>query len=161
MAEPLALKDHSGESQVFFDRIVLGLVLLVIGLMFLAARMFYLQIMQHDIYTTLSDKNRIQVQSVPPIRGLIYDRNGELIADNVPSFSLTITRERVEDLESTLKSIDALIGLTPEQIESFQRRLSRRQRPYEAVPILLRMTQEQIAQISVNRYSFGTIRMAT
>ena len=153
MAEPLALKDHSGESQVFFDRIVLGLVLLVIGILFLAARMFYLQVMQHDLYTTLSDKNRIQVQSVPPIRGLIYDRNGELIADNVPSFSLTITRERVEDLESTLKSIDALIGLTPEQIESFERRLSRRQRPYEAVPILLRMTQEQIAQISVNRYS--------
>jgi len=153
MAEPLALKDHSGESQVFFDRIVLGLVLLVIAILFLAARMFYLQVMQHDLYTTLSDKNRIQVQSVPPIRGLIYDRNGELIADNVPSFSLTITRERVEDLESTLKSIDALIGLTPEQIESFERRLSRRQRPYEAVPILLRMTQEQIAQISVNRYS--------
>ena len=153
MAEPLALKDHSGESQVFFDRIVLGLVLLVIGILFLAARMFYLQVMQHDLYTTLSDKNRIQVQSVPPIRGLIYDRNGELIADNVPSFSLTITRERVEDLESTLKAIDALIGLTPEQIESFERRLSRRQRPYEAVPILLRMTQEQIAQISVNRYS--------
>ena len=153
MAEPLALKDHSGESQVFFDRIVLGLVLLVIGILFLAARMFYLQVIQHDLYTTLSDKNRIQVQSVPPIRGLIYDRNGELIADNVPSFSLTITRERVEDLESTLKSIDALIGLTPEQIESFERRLSRRQRPYEAVPILLRMTQEQIAQISVNRYS--------
>ena len=153
MAEPLALKDHSGESQVFFDRIVLGLVLLVIGILFLAARMLYLQVMQHDLYTTLSDKNRIQVQSVPPIRGLIYDRNGELIADNVPSFSLTITRERVEDLESTLKSIDALIGLTPEQIESFERRLSRRQRPYEAVPILLRMTQEQIAQISVNRYS--------
>ena len=153
MAEPLALKDHSGESQVFFDRIVLGLVLLVIGILFLAARMFYLQVMQHDLYTTLSDKNRIQVQSVPPIRGLIYDRKGELIADNVPSFSLTITRERVEDLESTLKSIDALIGLTPEQIVSFERRLSRRQRPYEAVPILLRMTQEQIAQISVNRYS--------
>ena len=153
MAEPLALKDHSGESQVFFDRIVLGLVLLVIGILFLAARMFYLQVMQHDLYTTLSDKNRIQVQSVPPIRGLIYDRKGELIADNVPSFSLTITRERVEDLESTLKSIDALIGITPEQIVSFERRLSRRQRPYEAVPILLRMTQEQIAQISVNRYS--------
>lgn len=153
MAEPLALKDHSGESQIFFDRIVLGLVLLVIGILFLAARMFYLQVMQHDLYTTLSDKNRIQVQSVPPIRGLIYDRKGELIADNVPSFSLTITRERVEDLESTLKSIDALIGLTPEQIVSFERRLSRRQRPYEAVPILLRMTQEQIAQISVNRYS--------
>lgn len=152
MAEPLALKDHSGESQVFFDRIVLGLVLLVIGMVFLISRMFYLQIMQHDLYTTLSDKNRIQVQSVPPIRGLIYDRHGELIADNVPSFSLTITRERVKDLEATLASIDALIGLTPEQIESFKRRLARRQRPYEAVPILLRMTQEQIAQISVNRY---------
>ena len=105
MAEPLALKDHSRESQIFSDRIVVGCVLLALLTLILIARMFYLQIIQHDVYTTLSDRNRIQLQAVAPIRGLIYDRHGELIADNVPSYSLTITKERVEDLEETLAAL--------------------------------------------------------
>ena len=99
MAEPLALKDHSGESRIYFERALLGFGLLGLLTLFLVARLFYLQVVQHDMYATLSDKNRIQVQSLPPIRGLIYDRNGELIADNIPSYNLTITIERIEDLE--------------------------------------------------------------
>ena len=79
MAEPLALKDHTGESRIFFDRVTLGFGFLILLTLFLVARMFYLQILQHDLFVTLSDQNRIQVQSLPPIRGLIYDRNGELI----------------------------------------------------------------------------------
>ena len=152
MAEPLALKNHDIESRVFFERIMLGFGLLLVGTVFLVARMFYLQIIQHDLYTTLSDQNRIQVQSLPPIRGLIYDRNGELIADNIPSYSLTITKERVDDLDRTIAFLDSLIGLTSDQIESFNRRLDRRKRPFESVPILFRLTQEEIARVSVNRY---------
>ena len=144
MAEPLALKDHIGESQIFFDRIVLGFGILLLATVFLVARMFYLQIVQHDVYSTLSDKNRIQVQSIAPRRGLIYDRNGDLIADNIPSSSLTITKERVDDLDRTIAEIDALIGLEADQIESFKRRLERRQRPFESVPILYRLTEEEI-----------------
>ena len=119
MPEPLALKDHTRESQIFFDRITLGLGLLILLTLFLVARMFYLQVMQHNVYATLSDRNRIQVQSLPPIRGLIYDRNGELIADNIPSFSLTITKERVDDLDSTLEKINQIVGLDVEDIASF------------------------------------------
>ena len=84
MVEPLALKDHTGESRIYFERAVLGFGLLIFLTLFLVARLFYLQIVQHNVYTTLSDKNRIQVQSLPPIRGLIYDSSGELIADNIP-----------------------------------------------------------------------------
>jgi len=153
MAEPLALKDHGSESQIYFDRIVLGFGILLLTTLFLVARMFYLQIVQHDIYSTLSDKNRIQVQSIPPRRGLIYDRNGDLIADNIPSSSLTITKERVADLDQTIAEIDKLIGLTPDQIESFKRRLERRQRPFESVPILFKLTEEEIARVSVNRHA--------
>ena len=62
MVEPLALKDHTWESRIFFERIVVGFGILVVLTLFLVARFFYLQIVQYDIYATLSDKNRIQVQ---------------------------------------------------------------------------------------------------
>lgn len=152
MAEPLALKDHSGESQIFFDRMAVGVAFMLLLTVFLVMRMFYLQIVQHDLYQTLSDQNRIQVQSIPPTRGLVYDRNGELIADNVPSYRLTLTAERIDDIDETLAQLDELIEISDDQISSFKRRLKRRQRPFESVPILFKMTPEEIARISVNRY---------
>lgn len=159
MSEPLALKDHSGESQVFFERAVAGFALLMVLTLFLVGRLFYLQIVQHDVYTTLSDKNRIQVQSLPPTRGLIYDRNGELLADNIPSYSLTITAERVDDLDKTLAKIKSIVGLSDDDIEAFKRRLKRRQRPFESVPILFKLTQEQIARIGVNEYALPGVQV--
>ncbi|MFT7090298.1 MAG: penicillin-binding protein 2 [Candidatus Azotimanducaceae bacterium] len=152
MAEPLALKDHSGESQVFFDRMAVGVAFMLLLTVFLVARLFYLQIVQHDLYQTLSDQNRIQVQSIPPTRGLVYDRNRELIADNVPSYRLTLTSELIDDIDETLAQLDDWVEISADQVSSFKRRLKRRQRPFESVPILFKMTPEEIARISVNRY---------
>ena len=159
MAEPLALKDHTGESRIFFDRVTLGFGFLILLTLFLVARMFYLQVLQHDLFATLSDRNRIQVQSLPPIRGLIYDRNGELIADNMPTFQLTLTKERVENLDATLAKLDELVGLSDEEIESFKKRMSRRQRPFESVPVLYRLTPEEIARVSVNNYALPGVEI--
>jgi penicillin-binding protein 2 len=159
MAEPLALKDHTGESRIFFDRVTLGFGFLILLTLFLVARMFYLQILQHDLFATLSDQNRIQVQSLPPIRGLIYDRNGELIADNIPAYRLTLTKERVENLDETLAQLDELVGLSYEEITSFKKRLSQRQRPFEAVPVLYRLTPEEIARVSVNSYALPGVEI--
>lgn len=157
MVEPLALKDHTWESRIFLQRIVLGFGLLVVLTLFLVARFFYLQIIQHDLYATLSDQNRIQVQPLPPIRGLIYDRNGELLADNSPSFNLTITPERVDDLQATLIHLGRLLSLSPEDLEAFEKRLQRRQRPFESVPIRFRLTQEEIARFSVDRHALAGV----
>jgi len=159
MAEPLALKDHTGESRIFFDRVTLGFGFLILLTLFLVARLFYLQILRHDLFTTLSDRNRIQVQSLPPIRGLIYDRNGELIADNIPSYQLSLTKERVEGLDETLAKLDELIGLSDDEITTFKKRLSRRQRPFEAVPVLYRLTPEEMAKISVNSYALPGVEI--
>ena len=159
MAEPLALKDHSRESQIFFERAVIGFTVLIGLTLFLVARLFYLQIIQHDVYATLSDKNRIQVEPVPPVRGLIYDRNGELIADNVPSLNLTITKELATDLELTFARIDELIGLSDGEKEAFHRRLKRRQRPYESVPVLFKLSAEEHARIAVNEYNLPGVQV--
>lgn len=152
MVEPLALKDHTWESRIFLRRIVFGFGILVALTLFLVARFFYLQIVQHDVYATLSDKNRIQVQSLPPVRGLIYDRNGELLADNSPSFNLTITPERVKDMDATLAHLDKLLELDADDKASFSKRVKRRRRPYESVPVLFRLTPQEIAQFSVDRH---------
>ena len=159
MAEPLALKDHTWESRIFFERIVVGFGLLVVLTLFLVARFFYLQIVQYDVYATLSDQNRIQVQPLPPIRGLIYDRNGELLADNSPSFNLTITPERVSDLETTLNRLQNLLGLREDEIDGFRKRLERRHRPFESVPLRFRLTQEEIARVSVDRYALPGVEI--
>lgn len=159
MAEPLALKDHSGESQIFFDRVALGFALLILLTLVLVGRLFYLQIIEHDRFVTLAEDNRIQVQSLPPIRGLILDRNGKLLADNIPNYSLAITPERVDDMDATLAEIDRLIGLTSEQAEAFERRMKRGRRPFESVPVRLKLTQEEIARISVNRFALPGVEI--
>ncbi len=159
MVEPLALKDHTWESRIYFERIVVGFGILVVLTLFLVARFFYLQIVQHDVYATLSDKNRIQVQPLPPIRGLIFDRNGELLADNSPSFNLTITPERVDDLDATLSHLDRIVGLRDDQVDTFRKRLKRRQRPFESVPVLFKLTQEEIARISVDSYALPGVEV--
>lgn len=159
MAEPLALKNHSDESRIFFERVVVGLGLLVVLIMFLLLRLVYLQVVQHDLYATLSDENRIQVQSIPPIRGLIYDRNGELIADNVPSYNLTVVAERVENLDATLELLGGLVDLDEDEVSSFRKRLKRPRRPYEPVPLKFRLSHEEIARISVNRYALPGVEV--
>ena len=159
MVEPLALKDHTWESRIFFERIVLSFGLLVLLMLFLVARFFYLQVVEHDTYVTLSDNNRIQVQPLPPMRGLIYDRNGELLADNSPSFNLTLTPERVDDMDSTLATLDSILQLKPGDIDAFKKRIKRRQRPFESVPLRFRLSQEEIARISVDRHRLPGVQV--
>ena len=159
MVEPLALKDHTWESRIFFERIVVCFGILVLLTLVLVARYFYLQIVQHDLYATLSDNNRIQVQPLPPVRGLIYDRNGELLADNSPSFNLTLTPERIDDLDQTLAHLNEVLDLTNEDLQAFQKRLNRRQRPFESVPLVFRLTPEDIARFSVDRYALPGVQV--
>lgn len=160
MPETLAFKDHSDESRIFIKRMVIGFALVVFLTLLLVARLFYLQIIQHDIYVTLSDKNRISIEAVPPVRGLIYDRNGELIADNIPSLNLTITTELVDDLSETLDRIDTLIGLSEDEIAVFHRRFKRPRRPYEPIPVLFKLSAEEHAKIAVNEYSMPGVQVA-
>ena len=152
MAEPLALKDHNWEARIFFNRMVLGFGLLILLTLLLFLRFFYLQIIEYDVHATLSDKNRIQVQPLAPVRGLIYDRHGELLAANAPSFNLEITPERVDDIADTLSHPRKALKLDGEVIEDFEKRMERRRRPFEPVPLLYRLSQEEIAVFSVDRH---------
>lgn len=159
MAEPLVLKDLISERRIFLDRVAVGLRVLIVLTVVLVMRLFYLQIVQHSLYSTLSDKNRIQVQPLPPIRGLITDRNGELIADNIPTNDLAIVVERIDDLETTLQEISALISLSEHEIDAFRKRLQRRRRPFEPVTLRHKLSHEEIARISVNQFAMPGVEV--
>ncbi|MBY4676207.1 penicillin-binding protein 2 [Marinobacterium arenosum] len=153
------LKDHSQESRTFTARAVIALLIVLIMLGVLVGRLYYLQVLQYDRYNTLSDNNRVQLQPVAPTRGLIYDRNGVLLADNRPSYSVTILKEEIDDLEQTLAELRKLIPLTDKEIERFRKRYHQRRRPFTSVPVRFRLSQQEIATLAVNYHQLPGVRV--
>jgi penicillin-binding protein 2 len=151
MSSVQALKDPYLELRIYSARSVLVLVLVISLLGLLLARYFSLQINQYEIYRTESDRNRVQLQPLPPKRGLIYDRNGELLADNRPSYVLSLVKERVPDLEETLVALQELLHISSNDLRKFELK-ARRRRPYEAIPLRFKLTEEERAALAVNRY---------
>ncbi|BDX19169.1 penicillin-binding protein 2 [Halopseudomonas aestusnigri] len=152
MAKPIHLKDHNHDARIVQRRLILAAVF-ILGLVgALVARMYYLQVTQYEYHSTLSENNRVHVQPIPPTRGRIYDRNGVVLAENRPSFSLTITRDRVEDLPATFELLKSLLELSEEDAAQAERRLSQARRPFESVPVMFELTQEQIARIAINQF---------
>lgn len=148
----LALHDPVADARRFSSRAIIVWVLVVCALLLLLVRMYQLQVLEHEIHAVQSEANRIQVQPVAPTRGLIYDRNGVLLAENIPVSTLTIVREQAGDLEATLAALRDLRGLTDAELERFYTRLRERRRPFEPVPVRFRLTEEEVARIAVNRY---------
>ena len=96
-------------------------------------QLFYLQVVRYDELATQSDENRVVLQTIPPVRGLIYDNQGRLLAMNRSSRNLAIVRERVGDLKQLLAKLGELVPLSENEINRFEQRL-RRRRPFEPFP---------------------------
>ncbi len=92
MAKPIRIKDHLNEAGIVQRRIIVAVLFIVLLSVGLLARMYWLQVVQYEHHSTLSESNRVHVQPIPPARGRIYDSNGVVLAENRPSFSLNITR---------------------------------------------------------------------
>ena len=152
MPQPIRLKDHEKDARLIRRRAMVGGAVIVALIMVLISRLYYLQVVQYEYHSTLSENNRVHVQPIPPNRGLIYDRNGVLIADNRPSFSLTLTRERAGDWEHVLDVIVDVLGLTPDDRELFEKRVRQGRRPFEPVPVLFELNEEQIARLAINQF---------
>nr|WP_312508590.1 penicillin-binding protein 2 [Pseudomonas luteola] len=160
MPQPIRLKDHEKDARQVRSRVFIGMAVIAFLSCLLVARMYYLQVMQYDYHSTLSENNRVHVQPIPPTRGLIYDRNGVILADNRPSFSLTVTRERAGDWKKTLDTVVEVLGLQPEDKELFEKRMRQGRRPFEPVPILFELTEDQIARIAVNQFRLPGVDVA-
>ncbi len=146
-----SLNDKEYEIRLFMRRMTVAFFFVAIMVLVLVSRLFFLQIIEHDKHQSLSDKNRLEVLPIAPIRGLIYDRNGELLAENLPSHTLSIVVERVDDMSALIERLRELIDLSDEQIERFYKRLSQYRRPYDPIPLKIKLTEDEIAALAANR----------
>jgi len=153
MLRKLHIKDHSSEVRLFKQRAIAAIIIVIILMLGIVGRLIYLQIFSHQHYSTLSQKNRLKIVPLPPTRGLIYDRNGLLLAKNIPSFSLELIPEQVKDIDDTLGRLNQLIPISDSDRKHF-RRLVKQKRRFQSIPLRFRLTEEEVARFSVNRHLF-------
>ncbi len=127
--------------------------IVMILLITLVLRLIHLQITNHDHFTTLSHENRVKLVPLPPTRGLIYDRNGVILAQNLPTHSLEITPEQVKDIDKTLTGLAQIIHITKDDLKRFQR-LRKQKRRFDSIPIKVHLSEKEVARFAVNRHLF-------
>ncbi len=154
------IKDHWGEQRLFERRAVAAAIIIIALTVVLIGRLVVLQVARYDYYAELSQGNRVRVEPLPAQRGLILDRNGKVLAENRPAFQLELVRERVPDLDATLRRLIEINVLPADDLDE-TRRLVRSRRGFESVPIRLRLTDEEIARFAVHRFEFPGVDIAT
>lgn len=161
MAPVLPLNDPSSERRSFAARatVLFAIAMMLVGV--LVVRLIQLQIVDYDTYRTRSDENRIQVEPLAPPRGLIYDRNGVLLAENRPVSSLALVEERVLDFDALLTELRTLVDIDEADLGNYQKRLKRRQRPYEAVTLRESLSEAEVARLAVNRFRLPGVEVRT
>jgi len=132
------------------------LVLACFGI--LGARFFYLQVLRYDDFHAQAEDNRIALVPLPPPRGLIFDRNGVLLADNVPAYTLEIIPDRVYDLDRTIEELAQVVEITPRDRRRF-RRVLEDSRSYESIPIRTRLSDEELARFAVAKFRFPGVEI--
>jgi len=149
----IKLKDHFKETQLFTGRVIVAGIGVIVLLLIIIARMIYLQILSHEHYTTLSQNNRVNIVPIAPTRGLIFDRNGEVLAQNTPSFTLELIPEKIEDIDLTIESLKKVVELSEEEIEQFHK-ARKRKSAFKSVPLKFRLDEEEVARFSVRQHQF-------
>lgn len=147
------LKEGRQEAALFRRRALAGMLAIVAFLLALGLRFAYLQVDRHDELSLRSDANRVVTRPLAPTRGLIYDRNGVLLAENVAAFRLEVTPEQVKDIEALLDALARVVPLSEDDITRFHA-TRKGKRSYEGVPLRLKLSEEEIARFSVSRWAF-------
>ena len=159
MPEPIPLKDHDTEKRLVNKRLIACAALVLAISCALVARMYFLQVTEFDYNSTVSENNRVHVLPIPPERGFIYDRNGVLLADNQPSFNMTLTRERAGDSAKVLDSVISILHLPEEDRAVFAKAMKQARHPFDPSTLLYELTEEQIALLAVNQYRLPGIEV--
>ncbi len=149
----VTIKDYLFESRLFMRRSVQALVFAALLIAALIGRLVYLQVLAHEHFTTLSDDNRIKILPLPPNRGLIFDRNGIILADNLPSYRLEITPEQVHDMQGTLDELGKLITIRDVDRKRFDK-LRARTPSFKPVPLRFHLSDEEVARFAIDRHRF-------
>ena len=150
------IKNFFAENRLFTVRSIVAGVIAALLLLTVAGRLFYLQVLRYDYYSTLSLGNSIRTEPIPPSRGLILDRHGVVLADNLPAFNVELIREQVGDLKALDATLSQLVNiglLRAEEVGSIRRTILLH-KVYESVPIKIQLNEEEMARFAVHRYQF-------
>ena len=152
LAPELAIKDQNREVELFVGRATTLFVLVVLMLGLLVYRLLELQLWNHDTYKGRSDDNRIRVQTLAPSRGMIFDRDGRLLADNQNASSLALVTDSMPEPTASIERIAALLGLSDTQRSEMIARVESNRRPDAPLVVVDSLSQEQVARLAVNRH---------
>ncbi len=153
-----AFKDHRQERKILLARSIFAFVFVSILMIGLLVRAWYLQVNRFDDYQTRSNNNRISVQRVAPNRGLIFDRNGVLLAENRSVYSLEIIPEQVKDLKQILIKMKSLGLIEQKHIDKFQKRMMGARR-FKSVILKSKLTEKDVAIFSANGHQLRGVRV--
>ena len=152
----VSIRNHTAEANLFARRALITFLGVLVMIVILFSNIYSLEINSYDKYQTRSNSNRIKLLPVTPNRGLIYDRNGVLLAENKAIYSLEIIPEQVDDLKDTVAKISALLDISTDRQAKFFKRL-RRNRRFKPVELHTRLSDQQVALFSVNQHKFPGI----
>ncbi|MDR9830684.1 penicillin-binding protein 2 [Vibrio sp. FNV 38] len=152
------IRDYREEARLFKMRAISAFVIIILLMCVLLGNLYHIQVNQYQDYKTRSNDNRIKVVPIAPNRGLIYDRNGVLLAENRPVFNLEIIPEQVKNMDQTIEELRDILTVSDERVERFQRD-RRRTRRFTAVPLLTQLTEEQVATFAVHQHKFPGVNV--
>jgi len=149
--EQIELKDYLRETNLIHSRLF-ALVCLLVGLsLILLTRVWYLQVYSHERFEVLSKDNRVRLVPEPPVRGLIYDRNGKVLAENIPVFTLEVLPDEVDNMDALLNELAKLVQVSPREIKKFKS-LVRARPNFEAQILKLNLSEEEVARFVINKH---------
>jgi penicillin-binding protein 2 len=167
MRSTVRIKNPFIEQEIFLRRSAVAAILMLGLALALTVKLFQLQILRHGYYLELSQGNRVRIEPIPPARGLIRDRSGVILADNLPAFQLELTLEELPldqrkkpDLDGTLVRLVAIKAIEADDLPHLQR-LIRSRRSFEAVPIRQQLSDEEVARFAVHRHEFPGVEIQT
>jgi penicillin-binding protein 2 len=160
MVQGVRIKDHYNEQRLFERRALVAGALIAVLTLALIGRLVILQVVRHDYYTELSQGNQVRIEPIPAARGLILDRNGKLLAGNQPAYQLELVPEEVPDVNAALHGL-AKLGLIDADSLGELKRTIRSRRPFDSVPVRLRMSDEDVAIFAVRRFEFPGLDIKT
>lgn len=153
MSRVHSIKDTQLENHLFLNRIMAAFIAIMLLTSGLIIRLIHLQVSGHEHYATLAKDNSIKIYPIVPTRGMIYDRHGNILAENTQSYSLEIVPEKVKDMDETLLQLQKILNIPDEKIDLYQKQ-RKRQKRFTSTPLLLSMNDDEIAKFAVNRPFF-------
>lgn len=154
----IPVRDYLAESRIVQSRIFLLMSLSMVLILLLAGRLGYLQISQNESFTTLAQNNRIDFFPLAPVRGLIYDRNGEPLAQNIRVFNLEILPDKVEDMDDLLHRLGQIVLLSEENLQHFKGLLAKHP-AFERQTLKANLSDEEAAVLAVNQHLFAGVEL--